>query len=71
MIFKNLFMSETKLATTWKICQKQKNNSKEAPEMVQVRDDESLNWDRLDRKETDIQVAKEWWLLESENKGES
>ena len=50
---------------------KQKNNSKEAPEMVQVRDDESLNWDRLDRKETDIQVAKEWWLLESENKGES
>lgn len=38
--------------------------------MVQVRDDESLNWDRLDRKETDIKVAKEWWLLESENKGE-
>lgn len=68
MIFKNLFMSETKLATTWKICKK--TNSKDAPKMVQVRDDESLNWDRLDRKETDIKVAKEWWLLESENKGE-
>ena len=36
-------MSETKLATPWQICQRTKNNSKEAPKMVQVRDDESLN----------------------------
>lgn len=54
-----------------RFARKQKTNSKDAPKMVQVRDDESLNWDRLDRKETDTKVAREWWLLESENKGES
>lgn len=29
-----------------------KTNSKETPKMVKVRDDEGLNWDRADGKET-------------------
>ena len=39
-----------------------KTNNKETPKMIKVRDDEGLNWDRADEKETDIKAAKEWEL---------